>query len=134
VSAAPQLVTERATPVAELRTSLGLASLTAALVHLMSAVHGGFAIASLASAALLAGLAALLAFRSSRAILGPAIAFTLVLLLDGVWLAAPAQLAVAGGAVALLWGASDRTLARWSRIAFATFVLVALTGFGHLTH
>ena len=48
--------------------------------------------------------------------------------------AAPAQVIVAGGALALLWGASDRALLRWSRLAFAVFAIAAITGFGHLAH
>jgi hypothetical protein len=121
-------------PAAELRTSLALASLTAALVHGMSAAHGTPVLVALATAALLTGLAALFAFTASRAVLAPAIAFNVVLLAGGQWLAAPAQLAVAGGALALLWGASDRTLSRWSKLAFAAFALAAFTGFGHLAH
>ena len=45
-----------------------------------------------------------------------------------------AQLILAGGALALLWGATDRALLRWSRLAFAVFALAAITGFGHLAH
>jgi hypothetical protein len=122
------------TPAAELRTSLALASLAAALVHGMSAAHGTPLVVALAAAALLTGLAALFAYTTSRSVLAPAVAFNIVLLAGGKWLAAPAQLVVAGGALALLWGATDRTLSRWSRAAFAAFALAAFTGFGHLTH
>ena len=122
------------TPAAELRTSLALASLAAALVHGMSAAHGTPVVVALAAAALLTGLAALFAFTTSRAVLAPAIAFNVVLLASGKWLAAPGQLAVAFGALALLWGATDGTLSRWSKLAFAAFALAAFTGFGHLTH
>jgi hypothetical protein len=129
------VVEARPAPSVELRTSLGLASLAAALVHVMSALHDGAFVAELAAAGLLAALAAALAFTGMRAVLGPAIAFNVVLTagLPNL-LAAPLQLVVAGGAVALLWGASDRTCSRWSRVAFAVFVLAAITGFGHLAH
>lgn len=132
MSAAPLSV--RPAPSAELRTSLGLASLAAALVHLMGPLHGGPAV-SFAAAALLGGLAALLAFTRSRTALAPAIAFNAVLAVGlPALLAVPAQLAVLGGALALLWGAGDRTLTIWSKLAFATFALAALSGFGHLGH
>jgi hypothetical protein len=135
VSAAHHAFEARPAPPAELRTSLGLASLAAALVHVMGAAHGGVLVMSLAAAAVHAGLAALLAFTAARAVLGPAVAFNVVLTLGaGSLLAAPTQVVVAGGALALLWGASDRTCAFWSRISFAVFALAALTGFGHLTH
>jgi hypothetical protein len=129
------LVEARPAPAVELRTSLGLASLAAALIHLMSAVHDGAVAAELAAAGILAALAALLAFTGARAALGAAIAFNAVLTVGLPDLfTAPVQLVVAGGALALLWGATDRSLARWSRLAFAVFALAALTGFGHLIH
>jgi len=135
VSATPHAFEARPAPPAELRTSLGLASLAAALVHVMGTVHGSPVVISLTSAGLLAGIGALLAFTGSRSVLAPAIAFTVVLTFGGTSLfAVPAQLVVAGGAAALLWGAGDRTCAVWSRLAFAVFALAALTGFGHLTH
>ncbi len=129
------LVEARPAPSVELRTSLGLASLAAALIHVMSGLHDGPLAAELAAGGLLAALAATLAFTGTRAVLAPAIAFTTVLTagLPNL-LATPVQLVVAGGAAALLWGATDRTCARWSRLAFAVFVLAALTGFGHLAH
>ena len=67
--------------------------------------------------------------------LGPVIAFNAVLTVGLPNLfAAPVQLVVTGGALALLWGATDRTCSRVSRLAFAVFALAAMTGFGHLTH
>jgi len=140
VSAAPHALEARPEPTAELRTSLGLASLAAALVHGMGAAHDGVAMSQLVAAALLAAFAALFAFTGTRAVLGPAIAFTAVLTLGQIELdlpfalAALSQFAVAGGALALLWGAGDRTCGRWSRLAFAVFALAALTGFGHFGH
>ena len=63
--------------------------------------------------AILAALAALLAFTGTRAVLGPAIAFNVVLTIGLPSLvAAPAQLVVAGGALALLWGADRPHAAR----------------------
>ena len=122
-------------PAAELRTSLGLASLAAALIHVMSAVHDGAVVAELVAAAILAVVAALLAFSSTQSVLGPAVGFTAVLTigLPNLLAAAP-QVILAGGALALLWGRSDRALLRWSRLAFAVFAIAAITGFGHLAH
>ena len=129
------IVEARPAPAAELRTSLGLASLAAALIHVMSAVHEGAVVAELFAAGSLVVLATLFAFSSTRAVLGPAIGFTAVLTIGLPNLfAAPAQLIVAGGALALLWGGSDRALLRWSRLAFAVFAIAAITGFGHLAH
>jgi len=129
------LVETRPAPAVELRSSLGLASLAAALVHLMSAVHDGAVVAELAAAGILAVLAAVLAFTGARAVLGPAIAFNVVLTVGLPDLfTAPVQLVVAGGALALLRGASDSAFRRCSQVAFAVFALAALTGFGHLVH
>ena len=122
-------------PAAELRTSLGLASLAAALIHVMSAVHDGAVVAELVAAGILAVVAALLAFSSTQSVLGPAVGFTAVLTIGLPNLfAAPPQVILAGGALALLWGRSDRALLRWSRLAFAVFAIAAITGFGHLAH
>ena len=122
-------------PAAELRTSLGLASLAAALIHVMSAVHDGAVVAELVAAGILAVVAALLAFSRTQSVLGPAVGFTTVLTigLPNLLAAAP-QVILAGGALALLWGRSDRALLRWSRPAFAVFAIAAITGFGHLAH
>jgi hypothetical protein len=129
------IVETRPAPAVELRTSLGLAALAAALIHLMSAVHGGAVVAELAAAGILAALAAVLAFTGTRDVLGPAIGFTIVLTIGlPSLLAVPAQLVVAGGALALSWRSGDRACARLSRLAFAVFALAAMTGFGHLTH
>jgi hypothetical protein len=129
------VVEARPAPAVELRTSLGLAALAAALIHVMSAVHDGAVVVELVAAALLAAVAAVFVFTGTRAVFGPAIGFSVVLAagLPSV-LATPVQLVVAGGALALLWGAADRTCTRWSRLAFAVFVLAAITGFGHLAH
>jgi hypothetical protein len=129
------IVEARPAPAVELRTSLGLAALAAALIHVMSAVHSGAVVVELAAAGILVALAAVLAFTGTRDVLGPAIAFTIVLTIGlPSLLAAPAQIVVAGGALALSWRASDRTCARLSRLAFAVFTIAAITGFGHLAH
>jgi hypothetical protein len=129
------IVEARPAPAIELRTSLSLAALAAALIHVMSAVHDDALVAELGAAGILAVLAALLAFSSTRAVLGPAIGFTAVLTIGlPNLLATPPQVILAGGALALLWGGSDRALLRWSRLAFAVFAIAAITGFGHLAH
>lgn len=129
------IVEARPAPAVELRTSLGLASLAAALIHVMSAVHDGNAVVELAAAGILAALAAVLTFTGTRAVLGPAIAFNAVLAIGLPDLfAAPAHAVVAGGALALVRSATDRTCSLWSRLAFAIFAVAALTGFGHLAH
>lgn len=129
------IVEARPAPAVELRTSLGLASLAAALIHVMSAVHDGNAVVELAAAGILAALAAVLTFTGTRAVLGPAIAFNAVLAIGLPDLfAAPAHAVVAGGALALVGSASDRTRSLWSRLAFAIFAVAALTGFGHFAH
>jgi hypothetical protein len=134
---------DRLEPAAELRTSLALAALGAALVHAMSLTHGG-GVSRLATAILLLAVAAALALTRSRAALGAAAALGATLTLgwaatrvaglpvelDGI-LAAGIQVALAGGALALLLGSA---YSRWSRLAFAAFALVALTGFGHFGH
>jgi hypothetical protein len=137
----------RPAPSAELRTSLGLASLGAGVVYVMSAAHGGSAPVLIATAAVQLALAALLAFTGSRAALAPALAVNATLTLGWAWsrvtglpielpgvMSALSQIAVAGGALALLRGAGDRGYARWSKLAFAIFALVAMSGFGHLGH
>jgi hypothetical protein len=127
---------DRPAPTAELRTSLALATLGAGLVHLMTAVHDGGTVL-FAVAALQAALAALVAFTASRTVLGPAIAFNVVITLGATTLSLPGllaallQLVAAGGALALLRGSAA---GRWSRFAFAAFALAALTGFGHFGH
>jgi hypothetical protein len=134
---------DRPAPAAELRTSLALAALGAALVHAMSLTHGGGP-SRLATGLLLVAVAAVLAFTRSRAVLAPAAALSATLTLgwtatrisglpvglDGI-LAALVQLVLAGGALALLRGGA---YSRWSRLAFAVFALAALSVFGHFGH
>ncbi|HEX6027230.1 MAG TPA: hypothetical protein VFZ00_34845 [Solirubrobacter sp.] len=129
------VVEARPAPSVELRTALALASLAAALIHVMSGLHDGALGVQLTAGGVLAAFAAVFGFTGTRTVLAPAAAFTVVLTagLPNL-LATPVQLAVAGGAVALLWGATDRTCTLWSRLAFAMFVLAAFSGFGHLAH
>ena len=142
----------RPLPAVELRTSLGLATLAAALTHVMGAAHapGGVWPAGIPFLvmALVQGIAAAsLAFSGARWILGPAAALNLTIAL--VWLtsrvrglpiglpdilATLAELLVAGGVVALLRGAGDRKLSIWSKAALAAFAVAAFTGFGHVGH
>jgi hypothetical protein len=137
---------------AELRTSLGLASLAAALCHVMGAAHittgvWPAGIPLLAIAAIQGGSAASLAFTSARWTVAPAAALNAMIAL--VWavtrtrglpitltdvLATFTELAVAAGGIALLLGARDRTLSVWSKIALAAFAVTAFTGFGHVGH
>jgi hypothetical protein len=147
VSAAAGITDARPAPSAELRTALGLASLGAALVHGMTAAHGSGALSLYATAAIQVAAAALFAFTGTRAVLGPALALNATLTLSWVVsratglpvdlpgvLAVLAQLAVAGGALALLRGSGEALYSRWSKLAFAVFAIASMTGFGHLGH
>jgi hypothetical protein len=145
-------VEARPAPPAELRTSLGLASLAAALTHVMGAAHGAggvwpAGIPFLAMAVVQGFAAAGLAFSNARWVLAPAAALNATIALvwivtrvRGLPIAAPdilgtiAELVLAGGATALLLGARDRWLSAWSKAALAAFALAALTGFGHIGH
>jgi hypothetical protein len=137
---------------AELRTSLGLASLAAALTHVMSAAHGAggvwpAGIAFLVMALIQGASAASLGFSDARWSLAPAAALNAIIAL--VWaisrlrglpvllpdiLSTLAEVMAAGGAVALLLGARDRALSAWSKAALAAFAIAAFTGFGHVGH
>jgi hypothetical protein len=137
---------------AELRTSLGLATLAAALTHVMSASHaaGGVwpaGVPYLVMALVQGALAAALMLSGARWAIGPAAAVNAVIGL--VWIATRLQglaiglpdvlgtlteLVAAAGALALLLGAGDRALSAWSKAALAVFALAAFTGFGHAGH
>jgi hypothetical protein len=137
---------------ADLRTSLGLASLAAALTHVMSAAHsaGGVwpaGLPFLAMALIQGASAASLAFTGARWPLAPAAALNAMIAL--VWaasrvrglpvlvpdvLATLAETTVVVGTLALLLGARDRTLSGWSKAALAAFAIAAFTGFGHVGH
>jgi hypothetical protein len=142
----------RPAPSAELRTSLGRATLGAALCHVMTAAHvttgiWPAALPNLAIALLQGAVAASLALTKERWAVGPAAAMNAVVAL--VWIATHvAQLPVtlpellatlgegvaAGGACALLLGAGDRALSAWSKLALVVFAATAMTGFGHAHH
>lgn len=142
----------RPAPSAELRTSLGLATLAAALCHVMGATHvtGGIwpgGIPLIAMALVQGTLAAGAAFTPHRWVLGPAAAVNGMIALAWIvtrvqglpispWdiLATLTELVAFGGAFAMLLGAGDRALSVWSKIALAVFCLAAFTGFGHVGH
>jgi hypothetical protein len=142
----------RPAPSVELRTSLGLASLAAALTHVMGAAHGAggvwpAGIPFLLMAAVQGAAAAGLAFSGARWVLGPAAALNAMIALvwivtrvGGLPITAPeilgtlAEVVLVGGAAALLLGARDRWLSAWSKAALAAFALAAFTGFGHVGH
>jgi hypothetical protein len=135
---------------AELRLSLGLASLAAALCHVMAAAHlthGVWPAGApwLAMAAIQGATAAGLAFTDVRWIVAPAAALNATIVL--AWaasqvrsvavtvpdaLATLTEVAFVAGAVALLLGARQGRLSAWSKVAQAAFLVAALTGFGHL--
>jgi hypothetical protein len=149
---APAYDDVRPAPAVELRTSLGLAALAAALTHAMGAAHAAagiwpagipFLVIALVQGVSAAGLA----FSDARWVLGPTAALNVTIAL--VWfvsrvrglpiglpdiLGTLAELLVGAGALALLSGAGDRTLSVWSKAALAAFALAAFTGFGHVGH
>jgi hypothetical protein len=145
-------VEARPAPSAELRTSLGLATLAAALTHVMGASHaaGGvwpagapYLVIALVQGALAAGVA----FSAARWVVAPAAAVNgmialvwIVTRVQGLPIALPdvlgttVELVAVGGTVALLLGSGDRALSAWSKAALAVFALAAFSGFGHVGH
>jgi hypothetical protein len=134
----------RPAPSAELRTSLGLVTLAAALAHVMGASHSVAALPSVVMALLQGVLAATLLLGRADWIAAPAAAVNGVSAL--VWVAthvrglpvypwdlvatATETVSVAG-AIALLLG---RGVSVWSKVALAVFALAAFSGFGHIGH
>lgn len=146
----------------EARTSLALASLSAGLIHVMAGFHHwseywlfGFGM-FLMAVAQVAGAAAL-GYTSSRLAPWGAVAVNLPIVALWIWsrttglplgpapgeaeaIGVPdavctfTELVLAGGVVALLRGAGDRALSRWSTLALVTFAVGAMTGFGHVGH
>jgi hypothetical protein len=146
----------------EARTSLALASLSAGLIHVMAGFHHwseywlfGFGM-FLMAVAQVAGAAAL-GYTSSRLAPWGAVAVNLPIVALWIWsrttglpfgpapgeaeaIGVPdavctfTELVLAGGVVALLHGAGDRALSRWSTLALVTFAVGAMTGFGHVGH
>jgi hypothetical protein len=145
-------VEARRAPSAELRTSLGLATLAAALSHVMGASHaeGGVwpaGIPYLVMALVQGVLATGIAFSAARWVIAPAAAVNgmialvwIVTRVQGLPIAPPdilgttVELVAVGGALALLLGAGDRALSAWSKAALAVFALAAFSGFGHVGH
>jgi hypothetical protein len=142
----------RPAPAAELRTSLGLVTLAAALTHVMGASHaagGGFpsGIPYLVIALVQGALAAALAFTPARSVVGPAAAVNAMIALvwiatrvDGLpiypWdiVATLTEVVAVGAALALALGAGDRALSVCSKVALAVFAVAAFSGFGHVGH
>jgi hypothetical protein len=139
----------RPTPAAELRTSLGLVMLAAALAHVMGASHaaGGIwpaGIPFLAMALVQGVLAAGVGLAGLRSLLVPAAALNGVIALS--WLvtrvqglpitpadlvATTAELVAVGATVALLRDFKPSVV---SKLALLVFVAAAFSGFGHVGH
>jgi hypothetical protein len=146
----------------EARTSLALASLSASLIHAMAGFHHwtewwlfGFGMFVMAVAQV-AGAAAL-AYTGTRLAPIAAIAVNVPIVALWIWsrttglpfgpepgeaeaiglpdaVCTLTELVLMGGVVALLRGASDRALSRWSTLALVAFAVGAMTGFGHVGH
>jgi hypothetical protein len=134
----------RPAPSAELRTSLGLVTLAAALAHVMGASHDIAVLPSVVMAVLQGGFAAALIVWRAPWAAAPAAAVDAMIAL--VWIvtrlqglpvyawdivATVTEVAAVGGTVALLLG---RGVPVWSKVVLAVFALAAFTGFGHVGH
>jgi hypothetical protein len=148
--------------VIETRTSLALASLSAGLIHVMAGFHHWtewwlFGLGMFVMAVTQLGAAAWLGFTASPPALVATIVINVPIVALWVWSrsfglpfgpepgAAEAigisdavctltELVLVGGVFALLLGASERALKRWSTVALVTFAVGAMTGFGHVGH
>ena len=140
---------DRPAPAAELRTSLGLVMLAAALAHVMGASHaaGGIwpdGIPFLAMALVQSALAAGVGLVGVRWLLVPAAALNGVIALS--WLvtrvqglpitpadlvATAAEIVAVGATVALLREFKPSLV---SKLALLVFVAAAFSGFGHVGH
>ena len=146
----------------EARTSLGLASLSAGLIHMMAGLHHWsewwlFGLGMFVMVIAQVAGAAALAYTGTR--LGPIAAIVVNVPIVALWIwsrttglpfgpqpgeaeaiglpdtaCTLTELVLMGGAFALLRGASDRALSRWSTLALVTFAVGAMTGFGHVGH
>jgi hypothetical protein len=146
----------------EARTSLALASLSAALIHVMAGFHHWtewwlFGAGMFTMAATQLAAAADLGYGRGRRALVATIVVNLPIVVLWLWsrsvglpfgpepgeaeaIGVPdavctfTELVLLGGVVAMLRGASDRALSRWSTLALVTFAIGAMTGFGHVGH
>ncbi len=139
----------RPAPATELRTSLGLVILAAALAHVMGASHaaGGIwpaGLPFLAMALIQGALAAVIGLAGRRSLLLPAAALNGVIALS--WLvtrvqglpitpsdlvATTAEIVAVGATVALLREFKPSLV---SKLALLVFVAAAFSGFGHVGH
>jgi hypothetical protein len=142
-------VDSRPTPAAELRTSLGLVMLAAALAHVMGASHaaGGIwpaGLPFLAMALVQGALAAGIGLAGRRSLLVPAAALNGVIALSWIvtrvqglpitpadLVATVAEVVAVGATVALLREFKPSLI---SKLALLVFVAAAFSGFGHVGH
>jgi hypothetical protein len=145
-----------------LRGSLALASASAALTHVMAASHHFsewwlFGTGFVVMAVLQLVNAIALERTRWRVAVGAAVLINAPIVVLWVWsrtlglpfgpeageaeavgvadaLCTVTEVALMGGAIALLRGASERWLTRWSTAAVAVALVGAATGFGHLGH
>jgi hypothetical protein len=142
-------VESRPTPAAELRTSLGLVMLAAALAHVMGASHaiGGIwpaGIPFLAMAVVQGALAAGIGLLNVRWLLAPAAALNGVIALTWIvtrvqglpitpadLVATACELSAVAATVALVREFKPSVV---SKLALLVFLAAALSGFGHIGH
>jgi hypothetical protein len=142
-------VDSRPTPAAELRTSLGLVMLAAALAHVMGASHAARGIwpaglPFLAMALVQGALAAGIGLAGRRSLLVPAAALNGVIALSWIvtrvqglpitpadLVATVAEVVAVGATVALLREFKPSLI---SKLALLVFVAAAFSGFGHVGH
>ena len=145
-----------------LRGSLGLASASAALIHVMVASHHFsewwlFGTGFVVMAALQAASGVALERTGSRLAPLAVVLINAPIVALWVWsrtlglpfgpesgeaeavgisdaLCTLTEVVLIGGALALHRGACERTLARWSTVAVAAGIAGAVTGFGHIGH
>ena len=155
----PQSADATRTLAEEMKLTLGLASLSAALIHVMAGAHHfaewwlfgvGFMVMALAQAV----SAASLALSATRPALGAAAALNAAIILLWAWsrtlglpigpdagnaegigvvdvMASGTEAVIVAGAIASLRGARTPTLSTLSTAAMLAFAAGAFTGFGH---
>jgi hypothetical protein len=139
----------RPAPATELRTSLGLVTLAAALAHVMGASHaaGGIwpaGLPFLAMALVQGALAAGIGLAGLRSLLVPAAALNGVIALSWIvtrvqglaitpsdLVATAAEIVAVGATIALLREFRPSLV---SKVALLVFVAAAFSGFGHIGH